>query len=119
MLTLLPETRDNIIALKFGGMVTEADIDQHFTEVDAISHSHPIVRIIVDWRDLEGWVTGAKSLGTWFALHHRANVDRIAIVADPKWNDEKKRISDIFKAAIVRRFDAKHWNSALDWLNTS
>jgi hypothetical protein len=92
MLTLLPETRDNIIALKFGGMVTEADMDQHFAEVDVISHSHPIVRVIVD---------------------------RIAIVADPKWNDEKKRINDIFKVAIVKRFDAKHWNSALDWLNTS
>ena len=117
MLTLLPETRDDIVALKFTGMITEADLDGQFPEVDAILDSGRKMRLVLDWKDLEGWVPGAKSLGTWFGLRHWAHVDRVAVVADAKWEDEKTRVADICKAATVRRFPDDQRDEAIQWLH--
>ena len=39
-----------------------------------------------------------------------------AIIAEEKWADEVLRITDIFRAATVRRFPPSQRQEALDWL---
>ena len=63
-----------------------------------------------------GWAPGARSAGTWFGMHHRGTIGRVAIIAGDRWADEVLRISDIFKAATVRQFTPQERVAAMAWL---
>jgi hypothetical protein len=116
MIELLPETKGNLIAIKMSGTITEEDIDRYFAEADAIFDRERVEHLVLDWEHLRGWAPGARSVGTWFAMHHRALVGRIGIVADEKWADEVLRITDIFKAVTVRQFAPSERAAAFAWI---
>lgn len=119
MIEILPETAGNVIAIKLSGMVSEADFDVCSSELAPLVEAERTNRVLLDWSSLDGWETGAKSVGTWFGMHHWATIHRIAILAERKWDDERQRIADIFKAAVVRRFSPQERDTALEWLTGS
>ncbi|MCP5364828.1 MAG: STAS/SEC14 domain-containing protein [Hyphomicrobiales bacterium] len=119
MIEILPETAGNVIAIKLSGMISEADFDASASEIAPLVEDERTNLALVDWSELEGWEPGAKSVGTWFGMHHWATIRRIAILADRKWDDERQRIADIFKAADVRRFSPQERDTALQWLTGS
>jgi hypothetical protein len=116
MIELLPETKDNVIAIRMSGTVTEEDQSQCFEQAEPILNAERVEHLLLDWSDLDGWAKGARTTGTWFGMHHRAMVARVAIVTDEKWADEVLRITDIFNAAMVRRFSPQDRQAALDWI---
>jgi hypothetical protein len=116
MIELLPETKGNLIALKMSGTVTEDDEDRCFEEAEIILEKERLEHLLLDWEGLDGWAKGARTVGTWFGMHHRALVGRVAIVADEKWADEVLRITDIFKAAAVRQFAPSERAAAFAWI---
>jgi SpoIIAA-like len=116
MITLLPETRGNLVAIKMSGTVTEDDQDRYFEQAEQILDQEKVEHLLMDWADLEGWAKGARSAGTWFGMHHRALVGRVAIIADEKWADETLRITDIFHSATVRRFPPAERQRAYAWI---
>jgi hypothetical protein len=116
MIEVLPETSRGLIALKLVGTVTEDDMDQAFAKMEDVVVDQMMSRLLLDWSELEDWAKGARSVGTWFGMHHWATVQRIAIVAGSRWEDERLRIVDIFKAATVRRFDPNEREDAFAWI---
>jgi hypothetical protein len=70
----------------------------------------------VDWEKLEGWEFGAKSSSTWFGHVHNDRMQRMAIVADSKWDDEVKRIRDVLAPTEVRAFAPSKRDAAMAWL---
>jgi hypothetical protein len=50
-------------------------------------------------------------------MRHWATVRRLAILAEDRWDDEKLRIADIYRAADVSRFPPHQRAEALTWLN--
>lgn len=116
MIEVLPETKGNLIALKASGMVTEADLDACYARIEPIMLQEKVRVMFLDWQDLAGWAPGARSVSTWFGIHHRATVHRIAIVAAESWEDEKARMADVFNSAHVRRFPPAARADALNWL---
>src|SRR5512132_3202103 len=116
MIQLLPETRGNLIAVKMSDTITEEDFGRYFVEADAIFDRERVEHLVFDWEQLKGWAPGARSVGTWFGMHNRAMVGRVAVIADEKWADEVLRITDIFKAATVRRFAPSERGAAFAWI---
>src|SRR5512144_895898 len=116
MIELVPETGGGLIAVKMSDTITEEDFGKYFFEADAIFSRERVEHLIFDWEHLKGWAKGARTVGTWFGMHHRAMVGRVAIIADEKWADEVLRITDIFKAATVRRFAPSERAAAFAWL---
>lgn len=116
MIELLPETEGKLIALRMSGIVTEEDQERWFEQAEPIIAGNRIELLLLDWSALEGWAKGARSSGTWFGMHHRASIKRVAIVADEKWADETLRITDIFNGAAVHRFLPAERQAALDWI---
>jgi SpoIIAA-like len=114
MMELLPETSGNLMAIKMSGTITEDDYDRCLSEADVVAGEH-IEHLVLDWEHLQGWAPGARSVGTWFGLHYRALVGRVAIIADEKWADEVVRITDIYKGANVRQFAPEKRALAFDW----
>ncbi|MBK8175862.1 MAG: STAS/SEC14 domain-containing protein [Rhodospirillales bacterium] len=116
MIELLPETSGNLIAVRMAGTITEEEQDEYFGKVEAIFARERVEHMLMDWTDLDGWDKGTRSTGTWFGMHHRALVGRVAIVADETWADESQRIADIFHAATVRRFPPSARSQAIEWV---
>jgi hypothetical protein len=117
MIELLPETQGNLIAVRMSGTITEEDQDAYFAKAEAILAAERVEHLLLDWSQLDGWAKGARSAGTWFGMHHRALVGRVAILANDKWADETLRITDIFHAATVQRFPPTERVTALDWIH--
>ncbi len=116
MIELSPETGDNVIAIRMSGTVTEEDQTRWFESAEPLLMASRIDRLLIDWSDLEGWAKGARTTGTWFGMHHRAMVSRVALIADEKWADEVLRITDIFKGAEVRQFSPAERQAAIGWI---
>jgi SpoIIAA-like len=116
MIELLPETHGTVIAVKMAGTVTEAEMEEYAKQADRVYEQERVERLLLDWSELDGWAPGARSTGTWFGMHHRALVSRVAVVADDKWADETLRIVDIFRASSVRRFPPVEREKAFAWL---
>jgi hypothetical protein len=103
------------MAIKMSGTITEDDFDRCLSEADVVAGEH-IEHLVLDWEYLKGWAPGARSAGTWFGMHYRALVGRVAIIADEKWADEVVRITDIYKGANVRRFALDERPVAFAWV---
>ena len=116
MIEVLPLTKDRVIALKMTNMISAAEIDRCAEAIGPLLDDERRDFILLDWSELEGWEVGAKSVGTQFGMKSWASVVRIAIVAEPKWEDEQARIADVFRAATVRRFPPSQRDKAIAWL---
>lgn len=80
--------------------------------VSAGSH----LRVLMDWENLEGWEERARSGCTWFCMGNQDLVERLAIVGDERWRDEKDRMVDIYKRAQVHFFSPAERDQAVKWL---
>lgn len=116
MIEFLPETKGNLVAIKMSGTITEEDYERCLSEADSIFDRDRIEHLILDWEHLKGWAPGARSAGTWFGMHYRALVGRVAIIAKEKWADEILRVTDIYRAAEVRRFSPADRAAAFAWI---
>lgn len=115
MMEFLPETGGNLMAIRMSGTITEDDYDRCLAQADSAAPEH-VEHLLLDWEHLQGWAPGARSVGTWFGLHYRALIGRVAIIADAQWADEVVRITDIYKAAEVRRFAPDKRELAFAWV---
>lgn len=116
MIEVLPHPKDRVIAVKMARMISEAEIDRCAEEIGPLLDDERRDFVLLDWSELAGWEMGAKSVGTQFGMKSWATVVRIAILAEPKWEDEQARIADVFRAATVRRFLPTEREKALAWL---
>lgn len=118
MIEMTSEAGSNLVTIRMSGTVTEADQQRQFEKVEAAPDSERVECVLLDWSDLQGWGPGARSSSTWFGMHHWALIGRIAILAEEKWADEVLRITDIYRAAAVRRFEPSERQAALEWLRS-
>lgn len=116
MIEPLPETGEKLIAVRMSGIVTEEEQTRWFETAEPLLLASRFDHLLLDWSDLEGWAKGARTTGTWFGMHHRAMVSRVAIIADEKWADEVLRITDIFKGSDVRHFLPAERQAAFSWI---
>jgi hypothetical protein len=116
MIEFLPETSGNLLAIKLSGTITEQDYDKLLSQADDIFDRERIEHLVLDWEQLKGWAPGARSVGTWFGMHYRASIGRVAIIADKKWAGEVSRVIDIHRAADVRQFAPDNRAKAYAWV---
>ncbi len=105
-----------VVTFKAIGMLSDGDYDLLSEDMDALVSKHPFVRVLLDWDKLTGWEAGAKSASTWFGRVHNDRIQRMAIVADSRWNDEMNRIRDVLAPTEVRAFSPSKRDAAMGWL---
>ena len=81
--------------------------------------SQNIRRILLDWRQFDGWGTEDAPSITFFSwIESLPLFDRIAIVFHEGVRNEMDKFQEFFRNAEkdVRRFRADRYEAALDWL---
>lgn len=125
MIKLKANEGDRILIIEMSGTINEADIDR---AVETLGEQYPDVgvhvrggarggfSVLLDWRDLEGWEKGAKTLGTMTSKMIGDSVRKVAILAGPRFADEQPRLADVAPRATVRLFAPERREDALAWL---
>jgi hypothetical protein len=125
MIKLKVNDADRILIIQAIGMISEADVDG---AIDTLQQEYPAVgvhvrggegggfSVLADARDLEGWETGAKTLGTMTIKMIGDAVRKIAVVADQRFADEVPRLADTAPRASVRLFRPEQREDAEAWL---
>lgn len=65
----------------------------------AIARAKP-TGVLLDWKDLAGWVPAAESAEFWTRIRHREDFERVAIVGASKWRNEAAQIGRILDCEV-------------------
>ncbi|MBX3517482.1 MAG: STAS/SEC14 domain-containing protein [Rhodospirillales bacterium] len=120
------EFAKEMITLRMIGMVTDEDWDhavlafqQSLGDVFGL-HLRPqesgTLSVLMDWERLEEWKQGARTACTLFCMGYQDLVRRIAIIGSDEWKDEGERLTDIYKNAQFRFFQAPERGAAVAWV---
>ena len=109
------DTEKRLVLVRAIGVVRPTDFQASMPALsEAVSGWHSF-RVLLDWEALEGWDPAAESDVLYARLQFRPDVERVAIIADPKWSGEIRRLSDTF-GCDVRSFDLSERDEARAWI---
>lgn len=105
-----------VLLVTLTGQLSKADY-LHFTPaVERAIRAHGKLRMLVRMRDFHGWSMGALWQDVKFDVRHFADIDRLALVGDKKWEEAMAVFCKPFTAAKIRYFDQTAIGEALSWV---
>jgi stage II sporulation SpoAA-like protein len=120
------EVEGGTIVITMIGIVSDADWDAAVSALDEklgrtasvhlTSAAFAKLHVLMDWTQLEGWEKGARSTCTWFCMGNQDMIDRLAVIGDDRWRDEKERLIDIYKNAQINFYSPERREHAERWL---
>lgn len=116
MIEQLPQSAGNVLAFKVTGKLHDEDYKHFVPIVEAAIQGHGKVRLLAEFADFHGWDLHALWDDTKFATKHCADVERVALVGDRKWEEWMTKICRPFTMATLRYFDASEAGTAWSWL---
>ena len=116
MIESLKESTGRLLGFKMSGKLHDADYQQFVPAVEAAIQAHGKVRLLAHFEDFHGWDLHAMWDDTKFATKHCADIERIALVGDKKWEEWMAKICRPFTKARLQYFDAAEIATAWKWL---
>lgn len=110
--TDLPKT----LAFKLSGKLHDEDYKTFVPTVESFLATEGKARLFVQFEDFHGWDLHAVWDDTKFAFKHYADIERIALVGDRRWEKWMAQVCRPFTKATVRYFDVSEVNDAWAWL---
>ncbi len=113
---LQEEAGGKILSLKLSGKLTKGDYERFTPEVERLIKQHGKVRIFCQMHDFHGWEMGALWQDVKFDMKHFADVERLALVGESKWEAGMAAFCKPFTKATVRYFDVSKMDEAHTWI---
>ena len=116
MIEQLPAPSDKVLAFKMSGKLHDEDYKTFVPVVEAAVAAQGKVRLLAKFEDFHGWDMHALWDDIKFATKHCADIERIALVGDRKWEEWMAKVCKPFTMAKLRYFDAAEIEAAKAWL---
>ena len=97
-----------VLSLKVSGKLTQAEFAAAQKAAGEIIGKQGKVRILVLAENFAGWERGGQWGDFSFQAEHDANIERMAIVGDRKWED----LALMFTAEGLRKFPIEYFEPA-------
>lgn len=119
MIEFLPQSHDNLVAIKVGGTLTAHDYETELIpKLDGLLSKHAKINIVfVMDETFSGWSMDAAWDDASYALKHRLQFDRIAVVGGPAWVGWCMRAGAFLMSGEMRNFAGGQFEEALRWAN--
>jgi hypothetical protein len=114
---LSEEHGGKVLAVHISGNLIAADYEHFVPEFDRLVEQHGRLRVLFDMTGFRGWDAGALWEDTKFAIHHFADIERIAMVGETAWQHGMATFCKPFTSATVRYFDHARAAEARAWLD--
>jgi hypothetical protein len=116
MLQLHEEADGKILNVTISGKLT-ADEYRHFVpEVERAIDKHGRIRVVFRMHDFHGWSLGAFWEDIKFDARHFADIERVALIGQQRWQHGMAVFCKPFTMATVRYFDEHQSQEADDWI---
>jgi hypothetical protein len=115
MIKILPETKDNFVALRLSGKLDDEDYTIIVPLLEKQIEAHGSITLFWEMVDFDGWTVPALWADTKFDLKHASDLDKVAMVGDKKWQELLKKLMRPFTSARLRFFESAERESALQW----
>ena len=116
MIQTLNKTKDKVLGFKMSGKLHDEDYKHFVPTVEAAIKKHGKVRLLAQFEDFHGWDMHALWDDIKFSTKHCADVERVALVGDKKWEKWMAAVCKPFTLAKIRYFDVKDIEAAWKWV---
>ena len=113
------ENGGKILILHISGKLVKADYEHFVNEFERLIRQYGKLRVLFDMADLQGWDAGAAWEDIKFDIKHFADIERLAMVGDKKWQHGMAIFFKPFTKATSRYFDLSEAAEAQKWLRES
>jgi len=116
---LKEESGDNILVIRVSGTLVKADYKPFVAEFERFLRQHGKLRVLFDMSGFHGWEPGAAWEDVKFDIKHFADIERLAMVGEKKWEHGLAILWKPFTEATTRYFDHTELAQAKKWLEES
>ena len=114
--SLHEESGGKYLVVELNGKLTAQDYEHFGGEIDGRIKEHGKLRVLVTMHDFHGWKLSALWEDIKFDAKHFADIERLALVGERKWEAGMAAFCKPFTTAKVRYFDAAQSDDAVAWL---
>jgi hypothetical protein len=110
------EDEGNMLTVHVRGKLTKADYVYFTPEFERLVQLNGRLRVLFDMTGFQGWDAGALWEDIKFDAKHFADIERLAMVGDKKWEHGMAAFCKPFTKANIRYFDHADEAAARSWL---
>ena len=111
------ENGGKILAVHVTGKLEKADYEGFVPAFERLAPQHGKLRLLFDMIGFHGWDAGALWEDIKFDAKHFADIERLAVIGENKWQKGMAIFCKPFTTATIRYFD--HAAEARKWLGES
>jgi hypothetical protein len=112
---LTEEQEGKLLEVRASGKLSKEDYAQFRPELERLISRHGKIRILFEMEDFHGWSAGALWEEIKLDVKYSADVERVAIVGEKKWQQALAKFAKPFTSAEVRYFDRENSVQARAW----
>jgi SpoIIAA-like len=116
MLTLKEEAGGKLLSVTISGKLAKEDYQHFVPMVDRLIKEHGKIRILVQMHDFHGWEMAALWEDIKFDVKHFADIERLALVGETKWQAGMAKFCKPFTKAKIEYFDETQIDRAREWI---
>ena len=113
---LKQENGGNLVVVRVTGKLVKADYERCVPEFDRLIRQHGKLCLLFEFTDFHGWEGGALWDEIKLDTKLFADIERIAVVGDKKWEQGMATFYKPFTKATIRYFDQANAVEARKWL---
>jgi len=95
----------------------KADYERFVSEFERLVRQHGRLRMLFDMTSFHGWEAGALWEDIKFDFKHFADIERLAMIAEKKWQHGMATFCKPFTKATIPYFDHANAVEAREWLD--
>jgi hypothetical protein len=120
MLTIMPQSHDNVLGAQATGKVTDQDyLSVLIPQLEEVLKKYGKARFLYYLDDkFTGWELGAMWEDAKFGVSHKDDFEKIAVVGGPKWVSWGTKLFSHFMEGQVKIFPLEELQAAWDWLES-
>ncbi len=110
------ESGGRILVVHVSGKLVKEDYAQFVPEFERLLRQHGKLRLLFDMTGFHGWEASAAWEDFKFGVKHFADIERLAMIGEKKWQQGMATFCKPFTKAAVRYFDHADAAEARKWL---
>ncbi len=116
---LKEENGGKLLVVHVSGKLVKADYESFVPEFDRLIQQHGKLRLLFDMTDFHGWEASAMWEDLKFGIQHFADIERLAMVGETKWQQGMATFGKPFTKATIHYFDQADTTEARQWLDAA
>ena len=110
------ENGGKLLVVHVSGKLAKADYEHFVPEFERLVQQHGKLRVLFDMTGFHGWDLGALWEDIKFDIKHFADIERLALVGEKKWQHGMATFCKPFTKATIRYFDHAEAAEARKWV---